>query len=88
MAQALVFGMFHLAAGALQALERGVAPSCLYGAEHLLRLCAKMPYLVPVSGASPEAYAALQEQLATFAAFLTTHQSAFFTPLTQYIAAK
>lgn len=60
-------------------LTEGTVPSTLYGGEHLLRLCAKMPDLVPISSAPSEGYAALEEQLAAFAAFLARHQQEFFT---------
>ena len=61
-----------------QVLADGIAPSSLYGGEHLLRLCAKLPYLIPISSAPQEAYATLQEQLAAFVAFLSNHQTEFF----------
>ena len=68
----------------VQALSDGVVPSSLYGGEHLLRLCAKLPYLVPLGSAAPDSYAALQEQLAAFVAFLDSHLE-FFLPVAKYV---
>ena len=66
-----------------QVLVDGIAPSSLYGGEHLLRLCAKLPHLIPISSAPQEAYATLQEQLAAFVAFLSNHQKEFFISQTK-----
>lgn len=71
-----------------QVLADGLMPSTLYGGEHLLRLCAKLPYLVPISSATPEAYAMLQAQLAAFVDFLTKNKANFFLPVNKYIMPK
>ena len=63
-------------------------PSTLYGGEHLLRLCAKLPYLVPISSSTEEGYALLQAQLATFVDFLSKHKSTFFLPTHKYVLVK
>ncbi len=69
---------------AAQVLADGVVPSSLYGGEHLLRLCAKFPYLVPISATPAEGYDHLQQQLATFVAFLSKHRGSFFLPVSKY----
>lgn len=63
-------------------------PSTLYGAEHLLRLCAKLPYLVPISSATPDEYAVLQVQLAAFIEFLTKKKALYFIPVQKYVIPK
>ena len=72
----------------MQVLADGIVPSSLYGGEHLLRLCAKFPYLVPLSGSPAEGYDHLQQQLATFVGFLSKHKSSFFLPVGKYVKPK
>ena len=71
-----------------QVLADGIMPSQLFGGEHLLRLCAKLPYLVPISSATEEGYALLQAGLATFVDFLSKNKSAFFFPAHKFIPIK
>jgi len=71
-----------------EVLADGVVPSSLYGGEHLLRLCAKFPYLVPIAATPSESYDHLQQQLATFVDFLSKHKSSFFLPIGKYTKPK
>ena len=83
----MLYGLHNLFC-AEQVLAAGVMPSTLYGAEHLLRLFAKLPYLVPISSATPEAYAVLQAQLAAFVEFMSRNKGTFFTPVNKYTLPK
>lgn len=71
----------------MQVLARGVMPSSQYGAEHLLRLLAQLPSLVPITGASADGYAILQDQLTAFMIFLQSKVSAFVLPIDEYTKA-
>ncbi|XP_057859653.2 protein MRG1 [Cryptomeria japonica] len=55
-----------------------VAPSTVYGAEHLLRLFVKLPELLVYVNMEEEALATLQTKLLDFLKFLQKNQSSFF----------
>jgi len=58
-----------------QALAGGLAPSGLFGGEHLLRLLLRLPALLPTGGLAPAALASIEAGLAHFARFLARCQA-------------
>ena len=59
----------------VQALAGGLAPSSLYGGEHLLRALQRLPALLPTGGLAPAALASIEAGLAHFLKFLLRHQA-------------
>ncbi|KAJ0989821.1 hypothetical protein J5N97_008177 [Dioscorea zingiberensis] len=55
-----------------------IAPSTIYGAEHLLRLFVKLPELLAYVNMEEEALTKLQQKLLDFLKFLQKNQSLFF----------
>eukprot|EP00250_Pteridium_aquilinum_P034886 c8265_g1_i1 orf=374-1294(-) len=55
-----------------------VAPSSVYGAEHLLRLFVKLPELLVYTNMEDDALTQLQQKLADFLKYLQKNQSVFF----------
>ena len=61
-----------------QALSNGTTPSSIYGGEHLLRLCYKLPDILPVNGMSAEDQLHLEMRLSSIVKFLQKNESLFF----------
>ncbi|MCO5567078.1 hypothetical protein L7F22_020763 [Adiantum nelumboides] len=55
-----------------------IAPSSVYGAEHLLRLFVKLPELLVYTNMEDDALLQLQQKLADFLKYLQKNQSVFF----------
>ncbi|KAI5059453.1 hypothetical protein GOP47_0025772 [Adiantum capillus-veneris] len=55
-----------------------IAPSSVYGAEHLLRLFVKLPELLVYTNMEDDALSQLQQKLADFLKYLQKNQSVFF----------
>ena len=64
---------------AVQALSDGTTPSSIYGGEHLLRLCYKLPEILPVSSMSADDQLQLEMRLASLVSFLKKNEGLFFT---------
>ena len=64
---------------AVQALSDGTTPSSIYGGEHLLRLCYKLPEILPVSSMSADDQLQLEMRLASLLSFLKKNEGLFFT---------
>lgn len=62
----------------MQALSNGTTPSSIYGGEHLLRLCYKLPDILPVNGMSAEDQLHLEMRLSSIVKFLQKNESLFF----------
>ena len=62
----------------MQALSNGTTPSSIYGGEHLLRLCYKLPDILPVSGMSAEDQLQLEIRLSSIVKFLQKNETLFF----------
>ena len=65
-------------------LAQGIMPSSQYGAEHLLRLLAKLPTFIPITAASADGFASLQDQLISFVLFLNSRTSEMFLKNADY----
>ncbi|XP_036351068.2 male-specific lethal 3 homolog [Ochotona princeps] len=61
-------------------------PSCVYGAQHLLRLFVKLPMMLPKMGFREKNLKALLKLFDLFLGFLAEHRDAFF-PESAYVAA-
>ncbi|CAK0783845.1 hypothetical protein CVIRNUC_007045 [Coccomyxa viridis] len=64
---------------AAKALSDGTTPSSIYGGEHLLRLCYKLPEILPVSSMSADDQLQLEMRLASLVSFLKKNEGLFFT---------
>lgn len=62
----------------LEAVTDNVSPSCIYGAEHLLRLFVKLPELLAYVNIEEETLVRLQQKLLDFLKFLQKNQGTFF----------
>lgn len=62
----------------MQTLANGTTPSSIYGGEHLLRLCHKLPDILPVNGMSAEEQLQLEVRLSSIVKFLQKNESLFF----------
>lgn len=51
----------------------------MYGAEHLLRLCYKLPEILPVNAMSADEQLQLEMRLASVVSFLQKNEALFFT---------
>ena len=63
----------------MQALSNGATPSSIFGAEHLLRLCYKLPEILPVSSMSADEQLQLEMRLSSIVRFLQRNEGNFFT---------
>jgi mortality factor 4-like protein 1 len=63
----------------MQALSNGATPSSIFGAEHLLRLCYKLPEILPVSSMSADEQLQLEMRLSSIVKFLQKNEANFFT---------
>ena len=68
----------------LQALSGGLAPSSVFGGEHMLRLFVRLPQLLPMATLPPTAAEVLEAHLKQFIAWMASHQKELFLPLTAY----
>ena len=55
-----------------------MTPSSIYGGEHLLRLCYKLPDILPVSGMSAEDQLQLEMRLSSIIKFVQKNDALFF----------
>lgn len=69
-----------------QVLAAGQAPSAVYGAEHLLRLIAKLPELLPHTGASDEALQLLGQRVEDLLTYLQIQAERIFMASSGYVA--
>ena len=65
---------------AMQALSDGTTPSSIYGGEHLLRLCYKLPEFLSVSSMSADDQLQLEMRLAGLVSFLKKNEGLFTLP--------
>ena len=63
----------------MQALSNGATPSSIFGVEHLLRLCYKLPEILPVSSMSADEQLQLEMRLSSIVKFLHKNEANFFT---------
>jgi mortality factor 4-like protein 1 len=70
-----------------QVLASGLAPSVIYGAEHLLRLIIKMPELLPHTGASLEALQVLVARLEDLLTYMQVSAPSLFAAPSEYAPA-
>ncbi|PWA86847.1 Chromo domain-like protein [Artemisia annua] len=61
-----------------ESVKKDVSPSCIYGAEHLLRLFVKLPELLRYVHIEEEVLTCLQEKFHDFLKFLEKKHSSFF----------